>query len=88
MKISLTAKDTIETIMDEHCMVLNPLTGDIIEMNESSNEIWNKIKMGCTSLDEISDEILKEYQIDAAQLKSDITEILLVFSDKKLIDIH
>lgn len=88
MNISLTANDTIETIMDEYCMVLNPITGDILELNESSTEIWNKIKKGCKSLEEICEQLLKDYTIDAALLKSDIAEILQIFSDKKLIEIQ
>ena len=58
----------------------------IIELNDSSSFLFNKILEGASSIDELVKLMLDEYEIDKETARIDIEEFVKILTEAKVIE--
>ena len=58
----------------------------IIELNDSSSFLFNKILEGASSIDELVKLMLDEYEIDKETARIDIEEFVNILTEAKVIE--
>ena len=80
-------QNVISENLSEKTFVLNNDTGMYIELNETASELWNSFENESNS-DELTNHLIKEYEIDEGVAKTDVDEFIKdCFTSKLLIQV-
>lgn len=63
----------------------NSITGDVIDINEITEDIVNKISTNSITLDELVKLLSEEYSADAREIQEDTNEIVDLLKDYNVI---
>ena len=84
MKYSINPVCTTANVGDE-VVVLNADSGVYFSLNEVGGYLWEKIKEGPVSSEELVAFVVEEYDTDEATCREDILRILFELSSENLI---
>ncbi len=77
-------QDVIWREVDGETVLLNPETGRYFGLNRVACSFWNKVD-GKTSLEEIIDQLLLEYEVEREVLSQDIRELVAALTEYQLL---
>lgn len=77
-------QDVIWREVDGETVLLNPITGRYFGLNRVACTFWNKVD-GKTTIDEIIDQMLDEYEVERQVLSQDIMELVDVLTEYELL---
>ncbi|MGI6467583.1 MAG: PqqD family protein [Syntrophomonadaceae bacterium] len=75
MRVLIKNQDVIWREVDGETVLLNPVTGRYFGLNKVACSFWNKVD-GKTTIDEIIDQMLEEYEVEREVLARDIEELV------------
>jgi hypothetical protein len=84
MKYSINPACTTANVGDE-VVVLNAESGVYFSLNEVGGYLWDRIKSGPVTPDELVSAVVEEYDTDEATCREDIMRILYELSSENLI---
>ncbi|MGH2492992.1 MAG: PqqD family protein [Candidatus Limnocylindria bacterium] len=82
----LPVENVIGTELGGEAVLLNTETGVYFGLNSLGTRIWTLIGGG-TSEDTLLVQLQSEYEVDAAQLRSDVSEFVGVLASKSLVQV-
>lgn len=77
-------QDVIWREVDGETVLLNPVTGRYFGLNRVACSFWNRVD-GKTTIDEIIDQILDEYEVERQVLSQDIVELVSILTEYELL---
>jgi hypothetical protein len=78
--------DVVWQILEGECVILNPLEGTYFGLNGVGLSFWEKVD-GTRTVDEITELLFNEYDVDRATLSRDITELVEAMLDQNLLSL-
>lgn len=63
----------------------NVVTGDVIDINDTTEDIIKKLKSNSMEMEDLIDMLCKEYSANYDEIASDTTEIILQLKDLNVI---
>jgi hypothetical protein len=79
------APDVLFRLLGEEAVLLNLNTERYLGLNAVGTRMWNVLARA-DSIQAAYDELLQEYEVEAAQLRKDIEEFIDQLIDQKLIE--
>jgi Coenzyme PQQ synthesis protein D (PqqD) len=81
------SNDQISTTMAGESVILNHKKGEYYTLNEVGSTIWDQLKIGPKSLEELITTVLDEYEITPEECQKDLKGIINELLEEKLIEI-
>jgi hypothetical protein len=79
--------DVLFRLVGEEGVLLNLTTGRYLGLNLVGTRMWN-VLVDASSIQAAYDELLEEYEVEPAQLRADLEELINQLLDQKLIEAH
>jgi Coenzyme PQQ synthesis protein D (PqqD) len=81
------SNDQISTTMGGESVILNHKKGEYYTLNEVGSNIWDSLKTGPKSIEELVAAVLEEYEISPEECRKDIQSIINELLEEKLIEV-
>jgi len=79
--------DVIEQRMDEQFVLLHLRTNQFYQLNPTAARFWELIRAGL-DLGQIQEQLLVEFDVDAAKLNDELRAMIDIFQEQKLVMVH
>ena len=80
-----TNESVVSAELDSEAVLLNVETGIYFGLDELGSRVWSLIEGGCQE-DEIVDALLHEYEVQPAQLRTDVDAFVAHLIEKGLVE--